>query len=135
MSNLELEIYENLNDYMEFADEENMKTNLTKEDKITFKEKCLRSFFLYKVKYFLDLKREDDFLRIYLINIKMLIKRGINDYYSLKSLNTENERNFKNAKEIEELVMIEKKVEIFSKKKQLKIKVRNIFLIIRITKN
>ncbi len=126
MSILELEIYENYNEYMEVAHESNK--NINGEKLMEIIENYQRSYFLFKVKNLIESKREDVFLRVSTIPIKINLKKGLSDYYNYKSKFCEDSQFNEQYEYLDGLLKINDHVMATIKKKELEILyVNNIF--------
>lgn len=121
MTLLEHEIYENFNEYMEIALSKANELYPTADEKDRHKDLLdayQRAYFLFKVKHFIENKREDDFLRISSINIKMYVKTGLSDYYSYKQKCSEPDI-YNKFESIEKLIEINNNVHAIKKKREL----------------
>jgi hypothetical protein len=127
MSILDLEIYENYNEYMQVA-KESFPT--LKEDQLgEIRENYNRSYFLFKVKNFIENKREDIFSKVTTIPIKINLKTGLSDYYNYKSKISEDAQKNDAFEYIEKLIKINDDVKAHIQKKEY-ILVNNLLYII-----
>lgn len=109
---IEKQLYEGFSVYMDFAESEITECSISsKEQKESVYEKFRRAFFLMRVEKMHNDSRESDLHKVVLPLTRICLKKGLYDFYQMRTMKADKLEKENSYKEIVQLIEIKKNIE------------------------